>query len=129
MFESRVLATVVAGIPVSLLCLGYLAVRREEVVLLFTEGGGSEAMTPAAATALAVLMAVAIGPGLGLAAAFVRGWMPSDTVYIALAFGLATLMSLGALAARTPMMAEKVVLNYAVALMLGLVATGLVAAS
>lgn len=128
MFESRVLATVVAGIPISLMCLAYLAVRREQVVLLFTEGSGSEALTPTAATVLAVLTAVAIGPGLGLAAAFVRGWMPSDTVYIALAFGLATLMSLAALAARAPMTGEKIVLNYAVALMLGLVATGLVAA-
>jgi hypothetical protein len=49
-------------------------------------------------------------------------------VYIALAFGLATLMSLGALVSRTPMTPEKIVLNYAVALMLGLVATRLVAA-
>jgi hypothetical protein len=128
MFESRVLATVIAGIPVSLLCLAYLAVRRDEVIRVFTDGDGTEAMTPAVATVVAIATAIAIGPGLGLAAALVRGWLPSDTVYVGLALSLATLLSAGALATKTPMAVEKIVLNYAVVLLLGLVAPRLVAA-
>lgn len=127
MFESRILASVVAGIPVSLLCLGYLAVRRDTVVRLFTDDDGAEAMTPAAATVLALVVAMAIGPGLGLAAAFVRAWLPSDTAHLALALVLATLFSVGAVVARTPLAGEKVVLNGVVALLLGLVAPRLVA--
>jgi hypothetical protein len=126
MFENRFVAGVAAGIPISLLCLGYLAVRRNEVVRLFAEGG-SDALSPAAATALAVVAAAAVGPGFGLVATVVRGWMPSDASYLALAAMLATLFSVAAVIARTPMMVEKVVLNYAVALMLGFVAPRLVA--
>jgi len=45
MFEDRLLAGVIAGIPISLLCLGYVVVRRDVVVVeLFTENGGSDAL-------------------------------------------------------------------------------------
>jgi hypothetical protein len=85
-------------------------------------------MSQSAATALAVTTAVAIGPGLGLLAALVHGWVPSDGAYVALALGLATAMSVAAVVTRIPMAIEKVVLNYAVAIALGLVAPRLVAA-
>lgn len=127
MLDNRFLAGVIAGIPISLLCLGYVAVRRDEMVALFTEGGGSEALSPAAASVLALVAAACIGPGLGLLAAFVHGWLPSEAAYTALALGLATLLSVVAVASRTPLMVEKVVLNYAVAIALGVVAPRLVA--
>ena len=127
MFESRLLASVVAGIPVSLLCLAYVAVRRDEVVRLFTEADTSGALSPGAATALAFFVAAAIGPGLGLASAVVYSWLPSEGLYLALALGLATLFTVAAVATRTPLMAEKVVLNFAVAIALGVVAPRLVA--
>jgi hypothetical protein len=40
--------------------------------------------------------------------------------YLGLALGLATLMSMGAIASRTPMRATKIVLNYVVAHTFGL---------
>lgn len=122
MFENRFVAGVVAGLPVSLLCLGYLAVRRDAVVAMFTDGGGSDALSPQAAASLAVAAAIAVGPGLGLLAAVVWGWVPEAGTYLAMALILATLFSVAAVVTRTPMAAEKIVLNYAVALMLGFVA-------
>jgi hypothetical protein len=77
-------------------------------------------MSPTAATALAFATATCIGPGLGLLAALVRGWVPSDGAYFALAAALATLVSVAPIAARTPLMVEKIALNYAVTLVLGL---------
>jgi len=126
MFENRLLAGMVAGLPISLLCLGYVAVRRDEVVLLLTEGS-SDALSPGTATGLAVVAAASIGPAHGLAAAVVHGWLPSEGSYLALAVVLATLLSVAAVVARTPMMVEKIVLNYAVAIMLGFVAPRLAA--
>jgi hypothetical protein len=118
MIDSRYLAGVVAGIPVSLLCLAYLLLRRDAVVEVFR--GGGHPMPVQAATALAFGTAVLIGPLLGLAAAFVFDRVGSEQQYVLIAFGLATLMSLAALVSRTPLMVEKIVLNYAVALALGL---------
>lgn len=122
MFDNRLVAGMVAGIPISLLCLGYIAVRHDHVVRLFAEGGSPDALSPQAATALAVAAALAVGPGLGLAAAVARGWVPSGEAYLAMALAIATLLSIAAVAARTPMTAEKVVLNYAAAIMFGVVA-------
>ena len=126
MLENRFLVGVIAGIPISLLCLGYVAARRDRVVAVFTEGGGSEGLSRAAASALAFGAAACIGPGLGLLAAFVYGWLPSEGAYVALALGLATLFSVVAVASRTPLVVEKVVLNYTVAIVLGVVAPRLV---
>jgi hypothetical protein len=120
MIDNRFLAGVIAGIPVSLLCLGYAVARTEYALAVFTSGGGGEAMSRTAATATLWATAALIGPCLGLISAAVYGWMPSQTAYVALALGLATLMSLAAVVAHTPMTVEKIVLNYAVAVCLGL---------
>jgi hypothetical protein len=61
-----------------------------------------------------------MGPFLGMLAALVYGWLPSRTAYLGLALGLATLMSIGAIAGRMPMMGSKIGMNYLVALVFGL---------
>jgi hypothetical protein len=76
-------------------------------------------MSPEAAGLLAFAGAALAGPMLGLAGAIVYGWMPSNEAYLALAFVVATLLSLVAVANHTPMAVEKVVLNYAVAAAIG----------
>lgn len=119
MIDNRYLAGLVAGIPISLVCLTYVLLRRDAVVKAFTSGGGNT-MSIEAATVLAVAAAVCIGPGLGLAAAIVCGLIGTEQQYVLLAFGLATLMSVAALVSRTPLMIEKIILNYVVALTLGL---------
>ena len=50
----------------------------------------------------------------------VYGWLPSRTAYLGLALGLATLMTIGAIAGRAPMMGAKIGMNYLVALVFGL---------
>jgi hypothetical protein len=125
LIENRHLAGLVAGIPVSLACLAYVLLRRDTVVQVFT--GGGKAMSTESASILAVVTAVLIGPVLGLAAALVFNRMPSEQQYATLAFGLATAMSLAALVSRTPLMVEKIVLNYLVAVCLGLIMPWLVA--
>ena len=121
MFENRFLAGIVAGLPVSLLCVAYLVARRDAVLAVLTEGTDTSTLSPEAWTALMLAAGVVIGPALGFLAAFVYGAVPSDHVYLALAFVLATAFSLAAVATHTPMAVEKVVLNYAVAVCLGLV--------
>lgn len=44
MFENGFLAGAIAG-PISLLCLGYVIARRDEVVRLFAEGDGSDSLS------------------------------------------------------------------------------------
>ncbi len=117
MFDNRFVAGFVAGVPISLLCLAYVLLRRDAVVAMFTDG--SDALSSEAATVLTFSTAVLIGPTLGLLAAFVYGVLPSRNAYLGIAFVLATLMSLAAVASRTPLTTEKVVLNYSVALALG----------
>jgi hypothetical protein len=68
-----------------------------------------------------------MGPFLGMLAALVYGWLPSRTAYLGLALGLATLMSIGVIVGRTPMMGAKIVMNYLVALVFGLLLPRLVA--
>lgn len=105
MFENRFLAGIVAGLPVSLLCVAYLVARRDAVLAVLTEGSDASTLSPGAWTALMLAVGIVIGPGPGLLSAFV----------------LATAFSLVAVATHTPMAVEKVVLNYAVAVCLGLV--------
>lgn len=128
MFENRFLAGVLAGLPVSLLCIGYVLARREAVVAAVLDGADSQAFSPDAAAVLMLFAGAAIGPGLGLLAALVYGIVPSEQVYLGLALVLATAFSLAAVATHTPMAVEKVVLNYTVAACLGLLLPQLVAA-
>jgi hypothetical protein len=124
MIENHYLAGVVAGVPISLLCLAYLLLRRDAVVKVFSSGDNP--MPEQAATVLAFGMAVFVGPVLGLAAAFVFDWLDSEQQFALIAFSLATLLSVAALVSRTPLMIEKIVLNYAVAAALGLLMPGLI---
>jgi len=43
-----------------------------------------------------------MGPFLGMLAALVYGWLPSQTAYLGLALGLATLISIGACLRNVP---------------------------
>jgi len=106
----------------------YVLARRDAVVATVLGDADGSTLSPAATTALMLGAAATIGPFLGLFAALVYGAMPSDQVYLALAFGMATVLTIAALLGHTPMMAEKTVLNYAVAASLGLLLPRLLAA-
>jgi hypothetical protein len=125
--DNRLLAAVIACIPVSMLCLGYVVARRDRVARAFVEADRSASLSPGAAEALAFLIAASIGPGLGVAAAVAWGLLPSEGAYVVLAAALAAVLSVVALVSRTPLMVEKVVLNCAVAIALCVVAPRLAA--
>ena len=52
MFESRFLAGIVAGLPISLLCVGYVLARRAAVVATMLDGADGATLSASAATAL-----------------------------------------------------------------------------
>lgn len=120
MLTNRFVVGTLAGLIISAIGLTYAVVRREQMVGLFMQPEpGGEAMSERAATWLLFGSMAFIGPFLGVLAALVYGWLPSRTTFLGLALGLATLMSIAALATRTPLLGAKVVLNYVVALVFG----------
>jgi hypothetical protein len=121
MFTNRFVVGVVVGLAISAIGLVYALLRKDQMMAMFMQAGEEgAAMSARAATWLLFGSMLFMGPFLGVLAALVYGWLPSRTAYLALALGLATLMSIGALVSRTPMMGAKVALNYLVALTFGL---------
>jgi len=121
MVTNRFVLGALAGLIISAAGVLYALLRREQMVQLFMQPGeGGEAMSASAATWMVYGSMLFMGPFLGLLAALVYGWLPSRNAYLALALGLATLMSIGAFVSRTPLASVKVVLNYLVALVFGL---------
>ena len=129
MLVNRFVVGAVAGLAISAVGLVYALVRRDQMVAMFMQPDQEGAGMPAqAATWLLFGSMLFMGPFLGLLAALVYGWLPARMAYLGLALGLATLMSIGAIASRTPMMGAKIVLNYLVALTFGLLLPRLAAA-
>jgi hypothetical protein len=121
MVANRFVVGAVAGIAISAIGLVYALVRRDQMVTMFMQPDQDGAgMSAQAAPWLVFGSMLFTGPFLGLLAALVYGWLPSQTAYLGLALGLATLMSIGAIASRTPMMGAKIGMNYIVALTFGL---------
>ncbi len=99
-----------AGLVISAVGLVYAFVHKKQM----------GAMSAQATTWLLFGSMLFMGPLLGLLAALVYGWLPSRTACLGLALGLATVMSIAAIASRTPMMGAKIALNDIVALTFGL---------
>jgi hypothetical protein len=125
MIENHHLAGILAGSLISVLCLTYVVLRRELIVRVLA--GGDHSLPEAAATVLAFGAAAFVGPVLGIVAASVFDRMDSEPQYVLVAFGLATLMSANALASKTSLLGEKIVLNYALAVALGILMPRLIA--
>ena len=129
MAANRFVVGAVAGLAISAIGLVYALLRRDQMVAMFMqvdqEGAGMSAQAAKWTVFGSMLF---MGPFLGLLAALVYGWLPSRAGYLGLALGLATVMSIGAVASRTPMMGAKIILNYLVALTFGLLLPRLAAA-
>jgi hypothetical protein len=114
---------------ISAIGLVFAFVRREPMGTIFMQPNrDGVAMSRQVAARLLFGSVLFMGPLLGLLAALVYGWLPSRTTDLGLALGLATLMSIAAVASRTPMMGPKIALNYIVALPFGLLLPGLAVA-
>ena len=118
MTQNHYLAGILAGSLVSVLCLTYVLLRRDSVVRIFA--GGDHPLHETAATIVTFGTAAFIGPMLGVVAACLLDRMGSEEEWALVAFGLATLMSANALASKTSLLGEKIVLNYALAVALGI---------
>ncbi len=130
MSANRFVVGVAAGLVISAIGLVYAFVRKEQMVAMFMQADqDGKAMSAKAATWLPFASMLFMGPLLGLLAALVYGWLPSRTAYLGLALGLATLMSIAAVASRAPLMRSKIALNYIVALTFGLLLPRLAAAA
>jgi len=120
MMNNRFVAGVVAGLAISAVGRIYSLVRKDKMVGLFMQGGeGEPAMSASAASWMLFGSMLFMGSFRGMLAALVYGWLPSRTAYLGLALGLATLMSIGVIVGRTPMMGAKIVMNYLVAIVFG----------
>ena len=102
-----------------------MLLRRDLIVRVLA--GGDHPLPAAAATVLAVGTAAFLGPALGVVGASVLDRMESELQYVLTSFGLATMVSAMALAWKTPLLGEKIVLNYALAIALGIVMPRLIA--
>lgn len=117
---SRVVAGLVAAAPLSVLGVVYMLIwGRGMVTSLMANEIDSGSMTESQWT-LIFLGSVALAPfAFGALSGVVYGWVKSPHLFRGLAAGLAVLFSLLAVISRTPMPFMKVVLNVAVALVLG----------
>jgi hypothetical protein len=116
MIENRFLAGILIGLPISVISVLYALVRREYVIAAMKAGDSSSSgLSDQAFFFLILASFVLVGPFLGVLSALVLGWVSSPSVFRTVALGLGGLMTVAAVASRTPMTAEKVVLNLLVA--------------
>jgi hypothetical protein len=111
----------VAGLPLSALGVIYSMLRFEGLADLFREGDAEMAAMGEGPMRLMLLAMFGLGPlFLGGIAGLVYGAIGSQQTYLVLAIGIATIASILALLSRTPMMSDKIIMNYIVAVTLGL---------
>ena len=119
MFSSRLIAGLVASIPLAMVMVVYWLVRSREFIAVLTQNGSVGEITNGQARGLFLGMFVLMAFGFGLASSFVYGWIGSKSTYLGLALGLATVFSVLAIISRTPLPWDKVFMNFAVAGVLG----------
>jgi hypothetical protein len=118
--ENSYVAGLVTGLPISALCMLYALLRKGHIVTQFKASDAGLASISDGAFLLMLLGGFAfVGPMLGILAGLVYKWVPSTSLYLILALGLAMLFSIAALLSRTPFTFEKIVLNFAVGLSFG----------
>ncbi len=118
---STVLSGVASGLPLGVLGSVYALLRYEALAAMFQEGDADMAALGDGPMRLMLLAMFGLGSLLfGAVAGLVYGRIGSPQSYLGLALGLAVLMSVWAVVSRTPMMGDKIVMNFVVALVLGL---------
>lgn len=115
----RVLAGLIAAVPLAVAAMGYVLLRGNGFVDML-RADADFAVVPEGRLRLMAMAALVFGAFfLGVMAGLVYGFVPSRGLYIGLAIGLAVAMSVAALVSRTPMAVDKVVINFVVAAVLG----------
>ena len=117
---NSVFSGVLAGLPLSALGIAYVLLRFDSVATVFREGDQEMAALTDASLRLMLLAMFGFAPLLlGGVAGLVYSAVGTRQLFLGIALGLAFLMSLWAVQSHTPMMNEKIVMNFAVALILG----------
>lgn len=124
---NKIVAGLIAALPLSIVGAAYMALKGQHFVsVLQNSTKGDNPMTTQQWTVL-MFAALTLAPFiLGIAAGVVYGWVGKPLPFLALAGGLALLFSILALAGRTPLALEKVVMNFLVALAFGVLLPWLV---
>lgn len=118
---NNVFSGLAAALPLSAMGAVYALIRFEPLADLFREGDAEMAAVGEGPIHLMLMAMFGLGPILfGGIAGLVYGAISSRQAYLALALGLAVLMTIWAFLSRTPMMTDKIIMNFAVALILGL---------
>ena len=119
MIRSNVLAGLVAGVVLGVIFIGYLALRGEAFARVMQEDSDLGTMTTSQMRW--VLVAMFGGGALlwGIGAGLIYGWVASPSTYRLLAGGAAVVLSLLALISKTPLIPDKIFMNFAVAINYG----------
>ena len=117
---NRFVAGLLAAIPLAVLGVVYMLIRGRHMVAELKAADSGETMTENQLY-LMFLVVMAFSPFmLGLASGLVYGWIDSSPAFLGLATGAAVLLSLAAIVSRTPLATLKVVMNFTVAFVLGI---------
>ena len=117
---NSVFAGVLAGLPLSALGIAYVLLRFSSVAAVFREGDQEMAALTDASLRLMLLAMFGLAPLLlGGVAGLVYSAVGTRPIFLGIALGLALLMNLWAVLSQTPLTSEKIVMNFAVALILG----------
>lgn len=117
--ENKIVAGLVAGIPLSVVMVVYMLVRGRALVRLIMSDGDTGGMSEQQ-WHIIFLVTLALMPlGFGALAGWIYSLVGSGQTFLYIGLGAATLFSILALISRTPMALDKIVLNFAVGGLLG----------
>lgn len=120
MIASRPLAGLIAGLPLAALLIVYILARGRAMGDVMKSTSPEFArLSDAQMTLVLLAMFAGMALFLGLVSGVVYGLVRTPELFRAVALGLAVLMTAAAVLTRTPMMVDKIVANFAVAIVLG----------
>ncbi len=115
----EVTAGLLAGLPLALVFIVYMALRGQAFIDLVRGEDGLGSMSDQAAAYTITGAMVLVAFGLGAVAGLIYRWLASPALFLALAVGEAAVVSSVALMTRTALMSDKIALNFAAAAILG----------
>jgi len=118
---SKILSGFLAGIPLSAVLVVYMLIRGKAFVqMLKSTGSDMNSMSDTTMFWLFLGTFLIMGLFFGGLAGIVYYFIGASKTFLLLALGMAVLLSILAAISRTPMVIDKVALNFTVALLLGI---------
>ncbi len=119
---NRFVAGIVAAVPISIIGAIYVVGWGKKMVssLIASDPSMAEGMNEGQWYIVFLVTMVLAPLLLGLISALVYGWAKSPTIFLGISLGAAVLITIAAIATRTPAMGMKIVANFLVALDFGI---------